>query len=133
MSGARLMPQLPVITVVTPWLTLHCHQRIAEQRAVVVGVGVDEARRQRQAVGLDFAAALESRQVADRDDAIVLHREIAAHARPAAAVDQQRVADDEIGLGCAGMWNPRMARACYLRAGDLGCGHHVAPFHDVGA
>ena len=75
------------------------HQRIAQQRAVVVGVGVDEPGRQRQAVGLDFASAFQFRQIAHRDDAIVLDREIAAHTGVAAAVDQQRVADDKIGLG----------------------------------
>ena len=47
------MPQLPVTTVVTPWLILASISGALEQRAVVVGVDVDEARRDRAAGNID--------------------------------------------------------------------------------
>ena len=93
------MPQLPVTTVVTPWLILHSISGIGEQRAIIMGVGVDEARRQREPVRAKISREpLVLREVAHRDDAIIRDREIAASARLAAAVDQEGVADDEIGL-----------------------------------
>jgi hypothetical protein len=73
-------------------------QRVAQQRAVVMGVGVDKARRKREAHRGNLPAALDGRKIADRSDAVILHRKIAAHARRPGAVDQQGVADDEIRL-----------------------------------
>jgi hypothetical protein len=76
-------------------------QRVAQQRTVVMGVGVDKARGEREALRGDLPVALDLGEVAHRDDAVVGHREVAAPARRTAAVDQQRIADHEVG-SCGG-------------------------------
>ena len=74
------------------------HERIGEQRTVIVGVHVDEAGCQRLAGCRDLRPTLERAELADRDDAIVLDREIADDTRRAAAVDEEGRADDKVRL-----------------------------------
>ena len=93
------MPQLPVMTVVTPWLILHSISgSLSSARSSWVWVSTKPGASARP-VAADLSRALDLRQVADRDDAVVLDREVAARSGLAAAVDQQRAADDEIGPG----------------------------------
>ena len=73
------------------------HQRVAQQRAVVVGVGIDEAGRQREVLCRNLARTLQLRQVAQSNDPVVLHRQVAAFGRRSAAVDEQGIADDQVG------------------------------------
>ena len=93
------MPQLPVITVVTPWLILHSISgSLSSARSSWVWVSTKPGASARPLAWIS-RAPFSLRQIAHRDDAVVLDREIAAHAGLAAAVDQERAADDEIGLG----------------------------------
>ena len=97
-SGARLMPQLPVMTVVTPWLILQGSSgSLSSARSSWVWVSIKPGASARPFAEISWPALTVARSP-DRDDAIVFHREIAAHARRAAAVDQQGIADHEIGL-----------------------------------
>ena len=92
------MPQLPVMTVVTPWLILHSISgSLSSARSSWVWVSTKPGASARPFARIS-RAAFRLREVADRDNPIVLDGEIAAHAGPAAAIDQQRAADDEIGL-----------------------------------
>ncbi len=52
-SGARVNPQLPPITVVTPWMLDGAGGRVPQQLGVVVGVRVDDAGRDDQPGGVD--------------------------------------------------------------------------------
>ena len=64
---------------------------------VVVGVGVDEARRDDPAVRVDLAPA--RTHVADVDDRLAVDRDVAGRGRRARAVDDAAVADHEVVHG----------------------------------
>ena len=64
--------------------------------AVVVGMDIDEARRQRLAAGVQFHGAAPVAEIAQGDDPVSADREIAPPRRPAAAVDQPRRAEDQV-------------------------------------
>ena len=66
--------------------------------AVVMGVDVDEARRDGAAIGVERLAR-GAGDVSDRDDLVVLDRDIAAEARGAGAVDDGAVGDEQVGHG----------------------------------
>ena len=79
-----------------PLARLARHQRVAEHPAVVVGVDVDETRRQRQAARRDLGCARRGADRADGNDAVVAHRNVALARRRAGALDQPCAADDQI-------------------------------------
>ena len=87
-------PQLPMTAVVTPSAGEGDAQRVPGDLRVVVRVVVDDARHQREAVGVDRLRWPEL--PSDLGDSSVLHGEVAATGRRAEAVEQQRVADDEV-------------------------------------
>jgi len=63
------------------------HVGADEERAIVVGVDVDEARRDDQPCRIDLAPAAAARQTFHRRDAIAIDRHIGADRRGAGAVD----------------------------------------------
>ena len=70
-------------------------QRVPGNLAVEVGVDVDEAGRDQEAVGVDFFAA-EVVDFTDRGDDAVVNRDVGLPGRRAGAVDDESVADYEI-------------------------------------
>jgi len=69
---------------------------------VIVGVDIDKARRDELALGIDlFATAADN--LADCGDLAVLHRDVGGDERPAHAVGDASIADDEIEFGCHGV------------------------------
>jgi hypothetical protein len=77
------------------------HQGVGQQRPIVVGVGVDETGRQGLANRVDLARALGPVELAERHNTVVRDCQIAAPRGPAAAVDQARVTNHEIGFDAA--------------------------------
>ena len=69
--------------------------RVPGRLAVVVGVDVDEAGRDQQALGIDFLAATAG-DLADRRDPALLHRDVRLAQRRAAAVRHAAAAHDQI-------------------------------------
>ena len=80
-QGAKPTPQLPISTVVTPWPDDGREAVVPGHLAVIVGVDVDEARRDRQALGVDLLAP-GAGDAADRGDAAVLHATSASRGSP---------------------------------------------------
>ena len=78
------MPQLPTTTVVTPWLIFGSMCGADEDDLVVVGVDVDESRRDDPAAGVEHVGALARQIRADRDDALALDAHVGGEARRAA-------------------------------------------------
>ena len=77
-------------------------QRVPGDLAVVVGVDVDEARRDQQAVGVDVrraAASSSSPGVADLGDAAVVDGDVGGPGVGTGAVDQRAAADHELVHG----------------------------------
>ena len=70
-SGARLTPQLPAISVVDTLAHLRRVRRVGEQRAVVVRVRVDEARRDDFAAGINPHSGLDYEIGPDYDDPVI--------------------------------------------------------------
>jgi hypothetical protein len=69
------------------------HRRVAHERPVVMGVHVDEARRDDTAAGVQLGLAHGRVQSANGNDAIAGHRHVGGKARPAAAIDHGATAD----------------------------------------
>ena len=78
-------------------------ERVPGRLAVIVGVDVDETRRDHQARRIDLAPAL-AELGADGGDPAVLHGDIGHAARRAGAVENGSVSDDEVKHG------PRIGR-----------------------
>ena len=74
------------------------HRRVRQHRPVVMGVHIDEAGGNRLALRVNLAAAAHAAQRAECHDAVVADGDVADEGRPAGAVDQAGVADDDIGL-----------------------------------
>ena len=74
------------------------HLGLADDHRVVVGVHVDEPRRQHAAGGVDFLAGAGIVQVADALDAPVENRHVGAVAGRVAAIDDQGVANQRVVL-----------------------------------
>ena len=68
---------------------------VPHRLAVVMGVDVDEARRDRQAVGIDLLAAAR-RHLADFGDLAVLDRDVAAEGRSTVAIHDGAAAYDDV-------------------------------------
>ena len=76
-----------------------CRQRVPGKLRVVVGVRVDEARREDPAFGVDAAPRRRAAEATHGDDATVFDRQRAQHAGCAGAVAQPRVVEDEVVHG----------------------------------
>jgi len=74
------------------------HLRFGQQRLVIMGVWVDEARRQDLSRAVDGLAGAVVAEVAHLDDAVVTDREVSGDARRAAAVDDLRVLEQYVYL-----------------------------------
>ena len=72
------------------------HLRIGCQQAIVMRMRVDKTGRGNLAPRVDLAHAMGTAQFADIGDATTAHADVAAVARPAAAVDDGGVADEEV-------------------------------------
>src|SRR4029453_18737975 len=70
--------------------------RIPEELAVVVGVDVDETRREREPRAVDLARAALG-DATEAGDPAARHGEVAADRLLAAAVTEERAPDDDIG------------------------------------
>src|SRR5256885_17068928 len=70
---------------------------VLEQSAIVVAVRVDEARRERQPLGIDDAITSGPRKLADRHDASIEYPHVGHSGGRAGAVEYLRV-DDQRGL-----------------------------------
>jgi len=81
---------------------LRGHVRHREEGAIVVGVGVDEARRHGAVGRVDLAGADRPADLADRDDAVPGDPDVGAAPFSAGAVDHDPVANDELHLGHVG-------------------------------
>ena len=96
-TGAIVKPQLPITAVVTPSAGDGRQRRVPGDLRVEVGVAVDDAGHQREAVGVDGARCASDVELrADADDAAGVDRDVAAHRLGAAAVDDEGVAEDEV-------------------------------------
>ena len=95
LQGASANPQLPMITVVTPCQQEQLPMPVPGHLRVHVGVAVDEARRDDQAVGVDRALGRRA-DAADLDDPAMLDADVGAIARGARAVDDRPVANQQI-------------------------------------
>src|SRR5262249_48899432 len=73
-------------------------QRIPHRLAVVMGMHVDPARRDEQAIGIDLAPR-RSLLAAHGSNAIVLDRDIAAERRLAGPIDDGAAANDDVVHG----------------------------------
>ena len=74
-------------------------RRAFEDRAVVVGMRVDKARREREAFGIDLFARRQAGEIADRRHALAVDGDIGRECRFAGAVDDLGAADDQVGHG----------------------------------
>jgi hypothetical protein len=72
------------------------HLRRRQHQPVVVGVRIDETRRDDLARGVDLEAPRAPSSLADAHDTVALHRDVRGKARRARAVDDGAVADDEV-------------------------------------
>jgi hypothetical protein len=79
------------------------HQAVIEQQAVVMGMHVDETRRQREPGGVDGRRTAQRAGCRDRRDAIAFDRDIAGKARRTAAVEDRRVRDHQRRLALRGL------------------------------
>jgi len=75
---------------------LEGHVRRFENRAVVVGVDIDEAGCDGQAAGLDHRVRRPTRKRAHRRDAVAFDRHVGLDGYGAGAVDHQAVADQQM-------------------------------------
>ena len=73
-------------------------QRVPGDLSVEVGVDVDEAGRDEQAVGVDLITAAVGHFADDRDEAVI-DRDISVSGRCAGAVDDESVADYQVMHG----------------------------------
>ena len=72
------------------------HVRVHQQQVVVVGVGVDEARRDDAPGGVDGARGLCACQITDGGDAVGRDGDIGALARRARAVDHRAAREEDV-------------------------------------
>ena len=86
---------MPATTVVTPWKHDDVRVGLEGELRVVVGVGVDDAGRDHQAVGVELAGAA-ALDEADLDDPAVLDRHVGPPPGQAGAVDDDPVADHQV-------------------------------------
>ncbi len=94
-QGAKPTPQLPITTVVTPWLDAGISresQVACPSRCVCTST---QPGRDQPAGGIDLAPPA-ARDATDRGDAPALHRDIARERRRARAVDDAAVADHQV-------------------------------------
>ena len=99
------MPQLPATTVVTPWLIFGRDVRRVDDDAVVMGVGIDEARRKRSSaeVVLGLGGALgHGPGRPDKRDALAGNGEFAMDGRVPRAVVEQRIPEHMTVAGSVG-------------------------------
>jgi hypothetical protein len=82
--------------VVTPWVALAA-SRGHEQRAVVVGVHVDEPGCDDLACDIDLARPLRPGDGANGSDPVAGNGDVGAPARPAAAIDHLAAPQNPIG------------------------------------
>ena len=75
---------------------LRRHGAVGQHGAVVMGMGVDEARRQHQAARVDLGAPARAGQVAHADDAAVIDGHVALETRRARAVDDLGAPDQQV-------------------------------------
>ncbi len=90
-----------------------------EQRAIVMGVDIDESRRDDKPFRIEFAPAAASRQPSHCSDALAVDCDVGAEARGAAAVDHASAAQDQI-----------MTCHCSLLARALPCIEKIAPLRE---
>ena len=79
-----------------PLAELGQHLRLADHHGVVMGVHVDETRRQHATGGVDLLGGAGVVQVADALDATVQYRQVGGVAGAVAAIDDQRVANQRV-------------------------------------
>lgn len=72
------------------------HLRVEQHRAVIMGMGIDEARRDDLAVCIDRPVSRLASEIADRGDAAVANADIGSKSRRLGAVDHDAAADEEI-------------------------------------
>ncbi len=99
--GARVNPQLPPMTVVTPCTLEGEARRVPEELRVVVGVGVDHSGHHGEAASVELRRA---RLVdpADGDDTAVPDPDVGETAGLAGAVDDRAGSDDVVEHGTSG-------------------------------
>ena len=95
-TGAKPTPQLPITTVVTPCPDDGSSRVVPRGLAVVVGVDVDEARRDERAVGVDLAVAPRRRPSPTSTMRPSLIGDVGRARRRARAVDDRAAADHEV-------------------------------------
>ena len=88
---------------------------MGEERAVVVGVDVDEARREDEAAGVDLPARAAARERADGLDARAAHGDVAFEGRRPRSVEDARAADREVELAHARSRTSPASRAKWER------------------
>ena len=96
-TGAYVQPQLPTTSVVTPWRIVLCAVglvRIVKSLWLCGSTKPGQTTRPPASITRSARVAVD---VADRGDPPVLDRDVAAERRRAGAVDDQRVADDQVG------------------------------------
>jgi hypothetical protein len=71
-------------------------RRVPGDLGVEVGVAVDDAGHQREAGGVDRSRRIDGQALCHGDDPAAVDRDVASERRTAAAVDDERVAKDEV-------------------------------------
>ncbi len=101
-TGAKPKPQLPSTTDVTPCQPEIVQYGIPMDLRVVVGVQIDEARRDDQPGRVDLARALACGDAADLRDATAANADVRTNARETRSVDYGPTTDHGVELGHAG-------------------------------
>ena len=91
------MPQLPVTTVVTPWLAFGDMSGALSSSAVIMGVHIDEAGRDHMAADVDNLRTRTHADIADRENAISVDRNIGCYGGGAGTVDDLPAPEDDRG------------------------------------
>ncbi len=105
-TGASAYPQLAVTTVVTPKLEDGCQVGVPEQVGVEVGVRIDEAGGEDQITAVHLLGGATADVAAHLGQQPVAHGDITLGHRPPGAVDDGRVAEDQLIVGRQLPWIP---------------------------
>ena len=98
LHGAKVTPQLPITTLVTPWKQLLLADRVPRQLGVEVGVDVDEAGGDERPSASISRRPRPAESVLDGDDAVADDADIGPPCGRAGAVDHRASSDDDVVL-----------------------------------
>ena len=92
------MPQLPTITVVTPWESFSHHLWVADDAGIVVGVNIDEARRKDLPFSLCNLPGNVMRELSDRANGTGFDGDIRCLRLGAATIEDPNVPNERVAM-----------------------------------